>query len=106
MITRKLRVATLHPDKIEEYERLHNEIPEQNKKHIRESGYKRLQIFRQGTQLMMYLEWDTSAVILNRQIDEEAEEQWMRLTESCFAKMWEEVPIIFNFFVADEGNKT
>ncbi|QGQ94568.1 L-rhamnose mutarotase [Paenibacillus psychroresistens] len=96
MITMKLRVATLHPDKIDEYERLHNEIPEMNIKHIREAGYAKLQIFRQGLQLMMYLEWDSTTEIPDRFVDEEVEAAWHRLTEPCFSRTWEEVPMIFS----------
>jgi L-rhamnose mutarotase len=95
-VKRVMNIATLHPDMIAEYERLHNQIPPQIVKNLSESGYTELRIYRQGTTLLMYMEWDEAAVVSDRVFDAAAEEEWQQVTGACFEKRWEEVPEIFS----------
>ncbi|MBP1993188.1 L-rhamnose mutarotase [Paenibacillus eucommiae] len=106
MIKQALRVAVLHPDKIEEYERLHNEIPEQIERHMKEAGCKKLHIFRQGTHLWMYVELDESEAVAGRIVDEEMEREWHALTGDCFVNMWQEVPMVYSFISEQQSGHT
>ncbi len=95
-VKRTMNIATLYPNKIEEYERLHNRIPSQIVKNLSEGGYTELRIYRQGTTLLMYMEWDEAAVVSDRIFDAAAEKEWQQVTGACFEKRWEEVPEIFS----------
>lgn len=97
MPTTQIKIATLHPDMIARYEQLHNEIPEQNLRHMREGGYCALRIFRHGTTLVMLAEFDEALMVSDRVVDEAAEVDWYQKTSECFATPWTDAPEIFRF---------
>lgn len=95
-IKREIRVARLHRDKIEEYQHLHDRIPEQNIKHIVEAGLADLQIFLLEDLLIMITELDPSQVITDRVIDEQVEKEWHEKTGICFESVWQNADKIFD----------
>ena len=97
MIQHKTYLATLKPEMIAEYERLHNEIPAANCENMRKAGILSLRIYRQGERLIMTVERDLSITPLPDSLDTAAEQTWQRLTGECFAQKWQEIPQIFTF---------
>ncbi|MFC5406345.1 L-rhamnose mutarotase [Cohnella soli] len=52
----EVKVAQLHPERVERYEQLHRDIPEVKERHMRETGIVSLRIFREGLTLFMIVE--------------------------------------------------
>lgn len=97
-----VKIAKLHPDKVEFYQKLHDEIPELNKKHMQEAGIVSLRIFREGLTLFMIVESDPALAVQGRYIDQAAEARWHELTGECFSQIWEDADEIYTF-VREEG---
>jgi len=97
MIETKIYLATLKPESIAEYERLHDEIPDTNRENMRKSGILSLRIYRQQTTLIMTVTRDLTVIPPPGSLDEAAEKNWRILTDPCFAQPWQEYPEIFNF---------
>lgn len=91
------KTAKLHADQVEQYEQLHNEIPELNKQYMQESGIISLRIFRDGLNLFMIVEADSKFEVLDRVVDAAVEERWQQLTGACFSEMWVDANEIFTF---------
>ncbi len=93
----KVKIATLHPEHLLEYERLHREIPKINERHMTEGGYQRMEILRAGNTLIMLLESDDSKDIKSLTEFTEAAEAWRKQTEPCFATPWQDANEIYRF---------
>lgn len=96
-VIREIKVAKLHPDKIERYEQLHRDIPAGNVKHMQEGGMISLRIFREGLTLFMIVEKDPTLELPDRVIDQALGEEWHRVTGECFAEFWRDATEIYRF---------
>jgi L-rhamnose mutarotase len=95
----KVKIATLHPEYLLEYERLHRQVPEINVRHMTEGGYQRMQILRSGNTVIMLLECDEGKDIKSLSEFAEAAEAWRKQTEPCFATPWQDANEIYRFTV-------
>ncbi len=95
MIEKSLWIATLKPDKVEAYERLHANQPAEIAAQLADKGFVHLDIYRSGLSIYMTWEVDASLAKPNRLVREEAEREWERLTGECFAEPWRQMPLIF-----------
>ncbi|WP_308635297.1 L-rhamnose mutarotase [Paenibacillus silvisoli] len=91
------KVAKLHPNKVDLYQQLHDEIPPANLKHMQEAGIVSLRIFREGSTLFMVVESDMALEMPNRVVDQAVEERWKTLTGECFAEFWQDAGEIYIF---------
>ncbi len=89
------RIARLKPERIAEYEKLHDEIPGIIERMLREAGYAQLRIFREGVVLFMVLEHDEALAVPDRLIDDAAEAEWQRVTGACFEQFWQAAAEIY-----------
>jgi L-rhamnose mutarotase len=97
MKTKALKIAELHVEHTETYERLHREIPHENLLGLLEGGYKMVRIHRHGTLLVMLVEHDEAAQQVSGPAVEAAALEWKHLTEPLFAKPWTDASLIFDF---------
>lgn len=104
MVERSLWMAVLKPDKVEQYERLHDEQPAAIAAQLQDKGFVNLSIYRSGLAVFMTWEIDSDRIVPNRIVREHAEREWDRLTGDCFAEGWTEVPSIYR--LADHSHKT
>lgn len=78
-------LGELVPDRIDEYERLHDTIPDVIVRNLKLSGIHDLRIYRKGTDLcLVYAQGDPSPD-KESLYDREAEAQWQSETGACFA---------------------
>lgn len=96
MKTTQLLMAILHEHKIEEYEGLHNHIPDEIVKQLLEDGYTNVEIYRKGTTLIIRMENDEVIRVPNRRPNIAVEEAWYKVTNDCFSQPWEHLSKIFN----------
>lgn len=101
MTTTELKIAELHPDQIEAYERLHREIPEANLLGLLEGGYRTVRIHRIGTLLVMRVEHDEARRCRPSAQAEAAALEWKHLTERMFARLWADATEVFRFDAHD-----
>jgi L-rhamnose mutarotase len=93
----QVKIAVLHPDRLLEYERLHQNIPEMNLRHMREGGYHTMRILRSEQTVIMVLEHDETRDIASLLEFSEAAELWQTRTAPCFATPWRDAHEIFSF---------
>ncbi len=78
-------LGRLFPDRIDEYEHLHDTIPDVIVRNLELSGIHDLRIYRKGTDLcLIYVQGDPSPD-KESLYDREAEAQWQSETGACFA---------------------
>ncbi|KRF44163.1 hypothetical protein ASG93_04450 [Paenibacillus sp. Soil787] len=88
-------MAILHEHKIEEYERLHNHIPDEIVKQLLEDGYTNVRIYRKGITLIIHMENDEEMRVPNRKPNAAVEDAWHKVTSDCFLQSWEPLSEIF-----------
>lgn len=96
------KIAKLHPDQVERYQQLHDEIPMENERHMQESGIISLRIFGSGLTLFMIVETDSALETPDRFIDLAAEQRWHDLTGICFSEKWEDMKEVYTFMRSDD----
>lgn len=83
-----VRVATLRPDRVEAYERLHRELPARAIELMREDGFDLLDIHRVGLTLIMLLRAPPGPLAARTPEDVGFETRQQMLTDECFASPW------------------
>ena len=90
------------PDKIAEYERLHNNLPDVILHNLRGSGVTDLWIYRLDTTAVMIIERDEN-IKPGPDFDYDAEDAWQAATGSCFVQRWRVMPMIFDLPIIKDG---
>ena len=91
---RTMFVGIFDPEKIAEYERLHNNLPVVILHNLRESGVTDLKIYRLGTTAVMMIDRDEHFKPAE-DFDQVAEDAWQKATGACFVQRWREMAVIF-----------
>jgi len=102
MKTKRIMLATLHPESIQRYQDLHDALPAANRRNMLEGGYQSLTIHRLGLTLVMILEIDEGRALPNRGVDLDAEQRWHDLTAPCFAVPWQDMTLIYTLMPQQE----
>jgi L-rhamnose mutarotase len=95
-----LKIATLHADQIEHYQRLHDQIPFENRLGLFEGGYVNVSIFLFKNTLVMQGEIDDSMVQTPSLAAIQAAATWKEQTDPLFATPWADLTQIFEFDAA------
>jgi len=99
----EVRIAKLHENKIDEYERLHREMPEAIKRNMMQAGISDLRIYRDGVWLLMIVKREERPIASDGEIDETTEREWQKETGECFAGFWREAGLVYEYQVKIEN---
>jgi L-rhamnose mutarotase len=100
MKTTFLKIATLHADQIETYQRLHDQIPFENRLGLLEGGYLKVRIFRFETTVVMQVEMDDTNAQTPSLAAIQGAAVWKDLTDPLFAVPWTDLTQVFEFDAA------
>lgn len=103
---RLAQVIRLRPEAIEEYERIHRDVPRAVLERLRSSRMTNYSIFRYGTLLVAYLEYSGDALEadLAAMAADPATRAWWQVTEPlqepvaerASGEWWHEIPEVFH----------
>lgn len=85
----KVYCARLLKDRIDRYRELHDQIPEQIERHLREDGIVSLDIYLDGDAVMMIVRRNPNQSAAHKNFDEKLEQWWQRETGQCFETFWQ-----------------
>jgi L-rhamnose mutarotase len=98
-------LATLSPGKIDRYRELHDQIPEQIERHLREDGIVSLEIYLTDDKAIMVVRRNPSHAEPHRNFDEKLEQWWQQETGQCFESFWQASPLIYSLDSEGERNE-